>query len=108
MRIPEHVPWQSTGTTLGRGGQGEVQLVRVRNQPEGPQYALKILSNTGSNQARGRFRREIEVVKRLRAPGIVRVVDHSTEEDGFQYYVMEYHEGAKTLGSIIFSDGISS
>ena len=47
MRLPESTPWQSTGTTLGRGGQGEVQLVSKRNKPEGPKYALKILRNTG-------------------------------------------------------------
>ena len=104
MRIPEQVAWQSTGITLGRGGQGEVQLVRHRDQPEGPKYALKILRNTSSSQARRRFRREIEVVKCLKAPAIAQVFDYSDQEDDFQYYVMEYHEGAKTLGSIIFSE----
>ena len=103
MRIPEHVPWRSTGTTLGSGGQGEVQPVCRQKQPEGPKYALKILRNTGSNQARERFRREIEVVKQSRAPVIARVIDQSTEDDDFQYYVMEYHKGAKTLDSIILS-----
>lgn len=103
MKIPENVPWQSTGITLGRGGQGQVQLVRARNQPEGRKYALKILSNTGSRQARARFRREIEVVKGLNSPFIVQTFGHSSEDDDFQYYVMEYHENAKTLGSIIFS-----
>ena len=105
MRIPEDLPWQATGITLGEGGQGEVRLVRDRNKPEGPKYALKILRNTGSIQARERFRREIEAVKQLRDPAIVQVIDHSREKDDFQYYVMEYHEGAKTLGSIIFDKG---
>ena len=39
MRIPEEIPWQSTGITLGSGGQGEVQLVCKRNEAEGPKYA---------------------------------------------------------------------
>ena len=103
MRIPEGIPWQSTGNTLGSGGQGEVQLVCKRDQAGGSKYALKILRNTGSIQARERFRREIEVVKQLEAPAIAQVIDHSTEEDDFQYYVMEYHEGAKTLDSIMLS-----
>ncbi len=103
MRIPEGIPWQSTGITLGSGGQGEVQLVRNRDQAEGPKYAMKILRNTGSIQARERFRREIEVVKQLGAPAIAQVIDHSTEEDGLQYYVMEYYEGARTLDSIMLS-----
>ena len=84
-------------------GQGEVQLVYKRDEAEGPKYALKTLRNTGSIQARERFRREIEVVKQLEAPAIIRVIAHSTEEDDFQYYVMEYHEGAKTLDSIMLS-----
>ena len=42
-------------------------------------------------------------MKHLGAPAIARVIDHSTEEDDFQYYVMEYHEGAKTLDSIMLS-----
>lgn len=88
---------------MGSGGQGDVQLVCKRNEAEGPKYALKILRNTGSIQARERFRREIEVVKQLEAPAIIRVIAHSTEEDDFQYYVMEYHEGAKTLDSIMLS-----
>ena len=103
MRIPEHVPWVATGTTLGSGGQGDVQLVTARNQADGPPYALKHLRNAGSAQARARFRREIEVVKNLNAPAIVKVIGHSDERDDFQYYVMEYHEGAKTLASVIFS-----
>ena len=103
MKIPEHVVWASTGVTLGRGGQGEVQVVRHRDQPNGPKYALKVLRNTSSSQARQRFRREIEVVERLDAPFIVKVVDYSEEKDDFQYYVMEYYEGAKTLAKIISS-----
>lgn len=103
MKIPEHVPWQSTGTTLGSGGQGVVQLVTKSDQTNGRMYALKHLRNAGSNQARDRFRREIEVVKQIDAPSIVRVFDHSKVDDDFHYYVMEYHKDARTLASIIFS-----
>ena len=104
MKIPEHVPWRSIGPTLGSGGQGEVRLVKKQGEPEGPKYALKILRNTSSVQARERFRREIEVVKRLDGPAIALVFDYSRTEDDFQYYVMEYHEDAKTLASVIFSE----
>lgn len=104
MRIPKHVPWRSTGSTLGTGGQGQVQLVFDPNQPDGKRHALKVLRNTSSQQARERFRREIEVVKSLQSDFVVPVIDHSQPEDDFQYYVMEYCEGARTLASIIFSD----
>ncbi len=104
MKIPKDIPWQSTNTTLGQGGQGQVQLVYNRNRPDGGKYALKILRNRTSQQARERFRREIEVVKGLQSDLVVPVIDHSQPEDDFQYYVMEYYEGARTLASIIFSD----
>ena len=104
MKIPDHVPWRSTGTTLGSGGQGEVHLVTHRCQPQGPNYALKILRNAKSMQARQRFRREIEAIKSLTSDRIARVIDHSEVDEPFQFYVMEHHEGAKTLDSVIFSD----
>ena len=104
MRIPKHVPWRSTGTTLGSGGQGEVHLVTHRCQPQGPKYALKILRNAQSPQALLRFRREIEAIKNLTSASIAKVIDHSGVDEPFQFYVMEYHEGAETLDSVIFSD----
>ena len=102
MKIPDKVPWRSEGRTLGSGGQGQVELVTRQDDRNGTKYALKALRNVGSNQAQDRFRREIEVVKRMTNPAIVRVIDHSEEGDEFVYYVMEYHEGAKTLSNVIF------
>ena len=103
MKIPNELPWQATGTTLGSGGQGEVQIVTHDSDPKGQRYALKVLRNAGARQARQRFRREIEAIKNLTSSVIVKVIDHSKEDAPFQFYVMEYHEGAKTLDSIIIS-----
>ena len=103
MRIPDELPWQATGNTLGSGGQGEVQIVTHEREPEGQKYALKVLRNAESRQARQRFRREIEAIKSLTSSLIVKVIDYSREDAPFQFYVMEYHEGAKTLDSIITS-----
>jgi serine/threonine protein kinase len=103
MKIPKSAPWQPTGVTLGSGGQADVHLVTRRDQPDGPRFALKVLRNVQSSEARQRFRREIEAVKHLDHPAIVKVVDQSDPDDQFQFYVMEYYEGAKTLASIIFS-----
>ena len=104
MAIPEHVPWRATGQTLGSGGQGQVHLVIKKDEPDGREFALKELRNTASSQARLRFQREIEAVKSLDHPSIVRIVDHSMAEHPFQYYVMEYHEDARPLDKIIFSE----
>ena len=103
MKIPQDVPWRSNGTTLGSGGQGEVQIVTRKDETDGEKYALKILRNVGSEQARLRFRREIEAINEVKSDHIVKVIDHSNEDDEFQFYVMEYHEGAKTLDSIMLS-----
>ena len=103
MKIPKELPWLSTGETLGSGGQGEVQLVTRKDEPDGPKYALKSLRNVGSSKALERFRREISAVKKITHPAIVRVFDHSKEGDDFQYYVMEFHEGAKSLDKVISS-----
>ena len=104
MKIPDYLPWRATGTTLGSGGQGEVQLVTRADNPDGPKYALKVLRNSSSRQALERFRREVRVIKTMRAPSIVRVLDYAEPDANFQYYVMEYHEGAKTLDRIVFSE----
>ena len=103
MKIPEELPWRSIGKTLGSGGQGVVQLVTRKDDPDCHKFALKTLHNVGSTQALERFRREISAVKKITHPAIVRVIDHSKEGDAFQYYVMEYHQGAESLASVIFS-----
>ena len=105
MKIPDHVPWRATGRTLGGGGQGQVHLVSRRDDAEGSKFALKELRNTASLQARQRFQREIEAVRTLDHPSIVKVHDHSEADDAYQYYVMEYHDGAKDLDKVIFADG---
>ena len=103
MKIPRESIWKSTGISLGGGGQSQVHLVVKKDEPDGEQYALKVLSNRGSEQARERFQQEIEVIKGIDHPSIIRVFDHSEKNDDFQYYVMEYHEGAVSLEDVITS-----
>ena len=103
MKIPETNPWVSVGTSLGSGGQAEVYLVSRRDQSDQRKYALKVLKHVESKQARDRFAHEIEAVKLLDSPFIAKIIDHSNPDDSFQYYTMEYYEGARTLANIIFS-----
>ncbi len=42
-------------------------------------------------------------MKHLDHPSIVKIVDQSEPVAPFQFYVMEYYEGARTLANIIFS-----
>ena len=80
-----------------------MQVVTAQNGPNDKLYALKALRNTDSPQALARFRREIEGVRHLNHPAIVPVVDYSREDDGFQYYVMDFYEEAKPLHDVIGS-----
>ncbi len=103
MGIPQDLPWELTGTRLGSGGQGHVYLVTNRELDDGREYALKVLKNSGTQQARQRFCREVEAIRELDHYSIIQVYDHSEEHDEFQYFVMEYHHGAQPLDSIIAS-----
>lgn len=64
---------------------------------------MKILNNVDSETARSRFNREIATIKEIKHPAIIRIIDHSLADDDFQFYVMEYFEGARTLNGIIHS-----
>ncbi|PQO30804.1 serine/threonine-protein kinase [Blastopirellula marina] len=77
--------------TLGRGGMGTV-YVGV-DERTGDRAAIKVLSG-GSNRggARERFEREIETLKTLKHPNIVRLYGYGEEPAGM-FYAMELVEG---------------
>lgn len=101
MKFPKDFKWKQTGETLGGGGQAQVYLVFDKNNENSDQYALKALRRKGPGQAYERFYREIEAIKRLKHPNIIKVIDHSDPDSEFHYYVMEYIEGAKSLLQIM-------
>jgi len=103
INIPPHVPWELTGEHLGSGGQGHVYLVTKSDSNDGKQYALKLLKNAATPQARERFRREIEAVQNIDHLSIIKIHEYSEPDDDFQFYVMDYHPGARSLDSIILS-----
>jgi hypothetical protein len=81
---------------LGRGGMGCVYLAHADSPPaEGPsQAAVKVLAvelSTDSGLLQ-RFQREIDVLRKLEHPNIVRFLD-SGEQNGRYYFAMEYVEG---------------
>ena len=80
---------------LGRGGIGKVFL--CKDKQTGQLVALKMLRTKyqDNDKAIARFEREINLVRALNHPCIVKVFDKGNE-NGQLYYTMEYIEG-KTL-----------
>jgi len=86
------VPGFEVGDRLGEGGMGTVwRAVQLSTRRD---VALKVLSAVafGSDVARARFEREVELTARLQHPNIARVYD-SGVHGGVCYYAMELVEG---------------
>jgi len=76
---------------LGRGGMGVVYLAE-QAQPR-RQVAIKRLTAAADGATRARFRREAELLAQLSHPGIARVIEVDSDQDGQPLLVMEYVEG---------------
>jgi serine/threonine-protein kinase len=90
------------GTSVGRyrilgelssGGMGEVY--RAQHELLGKPVAMKLLRPelTGDPQQVTRFLNEAKAASAIQHPGIIRVDDFGTTEDGRSYLVMEFLEG---------------
>ena len=80
---------------LGRGGMGVVYLAS-REDDYRQQVALKLLSwNLGQAETLARFYNERQILASLQHPGIARLLDGGSTEDGLPYFVMEYVEGER-------------
>src|SRR5437868_9943119 len=83
------------GPHLGDGGQSEVfRVVDTRAEHQG-EFALKRVRNSTRH---ARFRLEIEAIKRLVHPNIIKLIDHSALDDTDdcaekQFLVMPIAEG---------------
>ena len=111
---PEHVcknPFQNLlGTTidgryqvkeiLGQGGMGVVFKATQTSMKR--DIALKMLHPTLSStpQFAERFRREAEVVSRLKHPNIISVFDFGQTPEGAFYYTMELLDGENLKGMV--------
>ena len=85
---------------LGLGAMGCVY--RVAHTFLGHEYAMKVLFGDLSANKRvvERFRREAQVVSKVRHPNVVAVTDFGTTENGLTFLVMEYVAG-RTLADLI-------
>lgn len=77
---------------LGRGGMGAVY--EGINDETGEQAAVKVLSSSLSNEEglRQRFEAEIETLRKLRHPNVVRLFGYG-EQEGILYFAMELVKG---------------
>lgn len=78
---------------IGRGGMGVVYLGQRADGAYEQQVAIKVLDSVAKERSAGRFLQERQILAELDHPGIARLLDGGTTEDGRPYFVMEYVEG---------------
>lgn len=74
---------------IGSGGMGAVYVGRQKTV--GREVALKVLRSdlTTNEQVRERFRREAEIIGKLRHPNTIQLIDYGETADGLAVMVME-------------------
>jgi eukaryotic-like serine/threonine-protein kinase len=86
-------PWAIV-REIGRGGMGAVYLAERADGAFTRHVAIKVLKRgLDTEEIVERFLGERQILARLDHPGIVRVVDAGTTDDGLPYLVMDYVEG---------------
>src|SRR4029077_5368131 len=91
---------------FGPGGGGAAGAwVRVQKHDEMAVFAAKVLRNTsGRPEPRQRFIQEIEALKKLDHPAIIRVGDCECDDELNEFfYVMEYVDGLRPLQHFVGS-----
>lgn len=79
--------------TLGQGGFGDVfKAIKIDEADKGRFLALKRLHESHGDVDKNRFRREIDILKTLSHPNVVKIWDRG-EEDGVLFFTMEMLEG---------------
>lgn len=92
---------------LGEGGMGTVYLAARADQEFKKHVAIKVVrKGMASEEIVSRFRRERQILAALDHPGIARLLDGGTTEDGLPYFVLEYVKG-QPLGTYCDSHGLS-
>ncbi|MEO8703830.1 MAG: serine/threonine-protein kinase [Kofleriaceae bacterium] len=78
---------------IGRGGMGAIYEVRSTRLDRS--FAMKVLIGDGADDPEivARFRREADVIARIKHPNIVEVIDWDSLEDGSPCMVLEYLQG---------------
>lgn len=102
--FPGACPWVPIEERpIGGGGQADVFRVKHRHGTPPGIWALKRLKNP-NEKSLARFHQEVEALRKIDHPSIVKIVDASKPADEFQFYVMEYVENSRSLTDVINSD----
>jgi serine/threonine protein kinase len=83
--------WRVVDNISG-GAQGVVVKVEDSTQEHTGTYALKLLINVDDPSRKKRFAREIETLRKLDHPNILKIIDHNLDADK-PYFVSEYCAG---------------
>ena len=82
----------------GEGGMGVVYRARRNDEVFQKEVAIKVVKRgVESGDLVRRFRRERQILARLEHPGIARVLDGGSTDEGLPYLVMEFVEGRNLL-----------
>ena len=80
----------------GQGGMGVVYLAERADDEFRKRVAIKMLKpGTEKDEILRRFRNERQALAALDHPGIVRLLDGGSTEDGLPYLIMDYVEGVR-------------
>ena len=91
---------------LGRGGIGVVYLARDERLHSMPVVIKFLLETAGQNEwLSTKFLQEAEALTRINHPGVVKVIDRDTTEDGKPFFVMEFVSG-RPLRALLTGSGI--
>ena len=93
-QVPERIGHYRVLRELGRGGMGTVYLAERDEPGLRKTVAVKVVSR-GMDSAfvLRRFRTERQILAGLEHPGIARLYDGGTTDEGLPYFVMEYVDG---------------
>ena len=96
--LPEGIGHYRVLRELGRGGMGTVYLAERDEPGLRKTVAVKVVSR-GMDSAfvLRRFRTERQILAALEHPGIARLYDGGTTDEGLPYFVMEYVDGEDLL-----------
>jgi serine/threonine protein kinase len=89
-------------TRVGRGA--SAMVYRATRARGGPPVAVKVLHSRSKESVRQRFLREIEILRQIDSPRVVKVAGKGVLPDGRPWYAMEYIDG-QSLARILSTQG---